>query len=68
MRALLMGDIYAILHLSFMPPAPQHPPSSFVVVAPSETGTGLKFGGGVRRRETLVAVEQRSKQRSVMVE
>lgn len=63
-----MGDIYAILHLPFMPLAQQHLPSSFVVVTPSETGTGLKFGGGVRRREKLVAAEQRSKQRSVMVE
>lgn len=65
---MLDGDIYAILHLPFTPPAPQHPPSSFVVVTPSETGTGFTFCGGAQRRERLIAKKQRSKQRSVMVE
>lgn len=32
--------------MPFMLPAPQHPSSSFVVVTPSETGTGLTLGGG----------------------
>lgn len=42
----LLVDIYAILHLPFTPPAPQHPRSSFVVVTPLETGTGLTLGDG----------------------
>lgn len=40
----------------------------FVVGSPSETGTGLTLTGGARRREKPVAVEQRCRQRSVMVE
>ena len=57
-----------ILHLPFTPPAAQHPPSSFIVLTPSETGKGFTLCGGARRRERLIAKEQRSKQRSVMVE
>lgn len=63
-----MGDIYAILHLPFIPPTPWHPPSSFVVATPSETGTGLTLAAGARRREKPAGVEQRCEQRSVMVE
>lgn len=69
MQLMLIGDIYAVLYFPFMPPAPQHPPGSvFVVVTPSESGTGLTLTVGARRREKLVAVEQRCEQRHVMVE
>lgn len=66
--ALSTDGICTMLHLPFISPASKHPRSSFVIVPPWETGSGLRLAAGAQLREKPAAVEQRCQQSRGMVE